>query len=121
MSFAAEGLNAAVDGVTTLGTHLLPCTDDPGTDGSNIDDDVTAEAASWASSSGGSASSTQVTWEIPEAELGEPRIYTHFAVVTEPDGGDFTYVCGGELDQSEQFSDNGGELRFTGTITAEPA
>jgi hypothetical protein len=122
VSYNERGLNAAVDGVTGLGEYLAPCTGDPGTDGSNIDEDVTPLAANWAGASDGSADSEQVGWDIPEADLGTSRDYSHFAVITEPDGeGAYDYVCGGELDQTESFSDNGGTLNFTGTITAEDA
>lgn len=120
MSYAELGLNAAIDGVAAVGTHVAPCTGDPGTSGDNIDGAVTPLAADWTDASSGSADSVQVEWEIPEASLGEPRTYTHFAVLTAADGTG-EYVTGGEFDQSEQFSDNGGTLRFTGTLTAEDA
>lgn len=119
MSYSDEGLNAAVDGVTGLGTYLAPCTGDPGTDGSNIDTDVTPLAANWAGASAGSSDSEQVGWDIPSG--GGARDYSHFAVLDGEDPLAAGFVCGGDLDQAESFSDNGGTLNFTGTITAEDA
>lgn len=119
MSSSPLGLNAAVNGITAVGTHLAPCLGDPGTTGANIDPEVAPLAATWADAADGAADSVQVSWPIPTATLGEPRSYSHFAVLT--DDAPRQYVTGGAFDTVEQFSDNGGTLRFTGTLTAEDA
>lgn len=119
MSSSPLGLNAAVDGIAGVGEFLAPCTGDPGTTGANIDTAVTPLAADWSLASGGSADSAQVAWEIPSG--GGTRDYSHFAVVTTADDTTYEYVTGGQFTGAtvEQFSDNGGTLRFTGTLEAE--
>lgn len=116
MAYNERGLNAAVDGVIGLGSRLAPCVGDPGTDGSTIDTGVTPADADWGTPADGAVDSTQVAWTIPSGD--GPKEYSHFAVITESTG---DFVCGGELDQAESFTDNGGTLNFTGTITAESA
>lgn len=118
MSYAELGLNSAVDGVAGVGLFLAPCIGDPLTTGATIDDAVTPLAAAWPAAAAGEADSVQVEWDIPSG--GGARTYDFFAVITTDDGL-HEYVTGGSLDQEEVFSDNGGTLRFTGTLTAEDA
>lgn len=117
MSYSEAGLNAAVDGIAALGTHLAANTADPGTTGAGVDTAVTLELATWDAASGGSADSVQVEFDVPSG--GGARTYSHFSVWDGADTATAVYVTGGALDQDEVFSDNGGTLRFTGTLSAE--
>lgn len=119
MAFSPDGLNDALSGVASGGTHLALCTGDPGTTGANIDQDVTPLAADWGAPDGSKIVSAEVPFVIPAG--GGDRTYTHFAVLDGADPLLATYKAGGPLDQPEQFSDNGGTYQFTATITAASA
>jgi hypothetical protein len=119
MAYSTAGLNAAVNGVRTAGPYLALHTGDPGTTGAGEGAGVARVAAHWGAPAAGEADSAEVTFVIPAG--GGVRDYTHFSVrtVQTPGAGDF--LAGGPLDEAEQFSDNGGEYRFVGTLQATSA
>lgn len=109
--YSAAGLNAALAGVISEGTKLSMHTGDPGTTGASEAAGVARLAANWAAPTAGSVDSSEVPFVISGAmEL------THFGVWTSDDT---TFITGGELDESETFSANGGTYNFTATLTAE--
>jgi hypothetical protein len=112
MTFTPGSLDDAVDGVTAGAPKLSLHTGDPGTTGASLDADVDLVDAVWGPSSSGSADSSQVSFDIPTG--GGVRNYTHFGAWA-TDG--TTFKFGGELDEAEQFSDNGGTYNFTATVT----
>lgn len=120
MAYSPDGLGAALDGVTARAGALSLHTGDPGTTGTAEASNVDREAATWPAgpTTSGSVDADQVVFSIPAGEgLGET--YTHFGVWTsETDG---TFLAGGQLDQSEAFSDNGGSYNFTATLTSASA
>ncbi|MCO7195387.1 hypothetical protein [Pseudonocardia sp. McavD-2-B] len=116
MAYSNDGLGAALDGVTARAGALSLHTADPGTTGAGEAAAVEREAATWpANASGGSVTASQVSFTVPGGE-GTAATYTHFGVW---DGE--TFLAGGDLDQSEAFSDNGGQYNFTATLTSASA
>lgn len=117
MAYSETGLNAALAGVTTsgVGDVLSLHTADPGTTGAAEDTAVPRQEAGWGAIGGGTVDSSQVQFPIERG--GGTRDYSHFGVWSL----DGDYVTGGQLDQSEQFSDNGGTYNFTATLTAANA
>lgn len=118
MSYSVSGLNAALAGVTGLGTHLALHLDDPGTTGAGEDATVPRLPAAWAAPAAAAAESAEVPFAVPAG--GGQRQYGWFGVWTSGDGTG-AYVTGGVLDEPETFSDNGGTYNFTASLIAASA
>lgn len=118
--FSTAGLDAALAGVVARGEYLSLHDGDPGSTGAAEDAAVARLAAGWQGIGSAEVDSTQVAFIVDalDPDAGERR-YTHFGVWSDVDGGDF--LAGGELDQAETFSANGGTYNFTATLTAASA
>lgn len=116
MAYSPTGLNDAFSGgIARAGDLLSLHTSDPGTTGAGEDVGVARLPADWGAPAGGAVDSAEVPFEIPAG--GGQRTYTHFGH-RRANG---AYVTGGELDEPETFSDNGGTFDFTATLTAADA
>jgi hypothetical protein len=86
MAFTDASKNAAVNALTALGAYVSIHTGDPGTVGSNEQAGTTRQQTTWGSSSGGTASGSQVTFtSVPGGS------YTHYGVWTASTGGTFRW------------------------------
>lgn len=110
--------NAALDGLVNNypATYVSMHEADPGDTGASevsgspyARQQTTFPAASSSSTTGG-----QVTVPMPEG--GGSTTVTHWGLYDDPSAGNF--ITGGALPNNETFSDSGGDLVFTPTLTA---
>lgn len=119
MSYGEAGFNAALGGVTGVADFvaLHQVGNDPGSNGAGYDATVGAQPITWGTPSGGSVSTAaQVSFTIPGA--GE---FAFFSVWDGDPAAGGIYITGGPLDANEVFSDNGGTLNLSVTLTATDA
>lgn len=110
MPYTTAALNAAVDGVATLGTRVSFHSADPGTTGAAEISGTGRPATTWAAASGGSRVGSQVTASIPGATT-----VTHWGVFTAATGG--TFLGGFPITPNEPFG-SAGTIQLTPTLTA---
>ena len=108
MPYTANGLNAAVNGLASAGSHVSFHTGDPGTTGAN-EISGTRAATTWGTASNGSRVGSQVSASIPAGTT-----VTHWGLFSAATGGQFLF--GGALAAPESFG-SAGTLQHTPTLT----
>lgn len=108
MPYSTAGLNAAVNGIATTGTHISFHTADPGSTGAG-EISGTRAATTWAAANNGSRAGSQVSAAIPAGTT-----VTHWGIWSAATNGTFLY--GGALSAAETFG-SAGTLQHTPTIT----
>lgn len=112
MAYSTTARNACVDATAALGVYISMHTADPGTSGaSEVTGGSYARASTtWAGSSSGSKSGSQVALNIPISTT-----ITHWGLWSASTSG--TFVCGGLLSAPSTYS-SAGIYNFTPTLTA---
>jgi hypothetical protein len=126
VSYGTAGFEAALGGVAgapnTRWVALHQMANNPGSSGAGHDAAVGTEPIAFAAPSGGSVTtSAQVPFQIPVGGAGTTRTYRYFSVWDGPDPATAAYITGDQLDADEVFSENGGTLNLSVTLTAEDA
>lgn len=116
---SAARANAAIDAVVALGTWIKFHTANPGSAGTTAAaTEVTRQQATFASASGGSASTTtDLTW----ISVAGTETYTHFSMWTASSGGTFLWsgtVSGPAVTAGDTFSLLAGNIILSMTVAA---
>lgn len=100
MAFTTTSKDTAVNALTALGTYISVHSGDPGTTGASEISGVSRVQTTWGSSSSGTATGSQVTFNSAPAGA-----YTHYGVWSAASGGTFRW--GFQLSPGVTLSDVG--------------
>lgn len=113
MAFTSSGLDAALSGLASAGTHVSFHSADPGTTGTGEITAAGRHEVTWGSPANGTGGSREREGSQVEAEIAGGTTVTHWGLWDASTSGNFLF--GGALDAPESFGSDG-TLRHTPTL-----